>query len=633
MSGKLLAIAGLDRPVLAHGLRLALAAILAFSIAALFHVDNAFWAAMPVFVVSQPQRGLLLERAVLRVLGSVAGVAAGLGIIQVSGNPTGMLALLGVWVALSAFLVHMLRGVHSYGPLMAGISASVVVLPALFHPEDAFALALARGECQLIGVLCVTAVTAFFTAPSQREAFYSEVRGIAAEVLRVAGMMLDGRETARAEQALFRAMAGVQQRAALVTAASPEGYRRLHHIEALLVQALGVLGAARLAVQMEPEKARALAAQLGALADGLGERTDPAESLARLEAGLPDLAADVRKLLRADAVFDADPRAADARPFACRAEAFAPHRDERRALLAACLAGAATFAAGWAGYLLGWSEVVLTALGICTFSMILGSMPRPRLMAPVMLRGVLAGVAMALVYRFLLQPHVETVPQLILSVIPFALVGSLVRASPRHAGWGLDLNMCFWLGSQARLPAVTDTAVILGEGAALAAAILIVAGGIWLLPEPMGQRARNAAAAIRRAIARIAGGGGTADLERTRARTARHFLRLALEVEHVLDLAETRGGSFCAVLGLGRTLARMRGLLAEGPLAAVERAALEAALKAVETLCLSPEQLADALAALTRGLPEGETKRLLRAAGRSLADGRALIGIGLRHAA
>lgn len=629
MLDKFLQGAGLDRHAIAHGLRLALAAVLAFSIASIFHVDNAFWAAMPVFVVTQPRRGLVFERAVFRIIGSIAGIAAGLGILKTGGGPWEMMALLGLWVAVNAFLVHMLRGVHGYGAMLSGISASIVVLPSLFHPETAFALAVSRAECTLIGVLCVTLVVGLFTPPSERDAFYEEVRNVAIEALRVAGLILGGNRADAAEDGLFRTMADVQRRGALVSAASPEGYRRLHHVEALLVHAMGVLGAARLVAGIQGERARAIAPLLPALAEARQDEALRQSLMAQIEEQAADLAADVRALLAADAVFDADARSADVRSFGSKATWLAPHRDERMAAFVALLAGGATGVAGYIGYLLGWPAAALAALGICTFSMIFGSMPRPKAMVPVLLKGVLSGVAMALVYRFLVQPHVETVPQLILSVAPFALFGSLVRASPKHAGWGIDLNMCFWLGSQAKLPAVTDTTTILAEAAALAFAIVFVTTAVRLLPEPVRQRARNAAQAIGRNLARIAAGPGAVPVEKIQSRSTRHFLRLALELESAIDLAERTKGGFGAVLALGRALARMHALLGEGALSAREQAVLKEALAAVADMSEPLPQLAARIAERANGLPEGEAARLLRSASAALEDSRALLNIGL----
>lgn len=172
MTARLGSFLGLDRAGLAHALRLAFAAWLAYALAAVLHVENAFWAAMPIWVVSQPARGLLLERGLFRVVGTLLGAAAGFTVLQLDSGPFAALGLLGVWVALQAGLTHLLRGVHAYGATMAGMTAAVVVLPALLRPEHAADLAMARVECTLIGVVMATLVTGFWTPEAPRQEFY-----------------------------------------------------------------------------------------------------------------------------------------------------------------------------------------------------------------------------------------------------------------------------------------------------------------------------------------------------------------------------------------------------------------------------------------------------------------------------
>jgi uncharacterized membrane protein YccC len=48
MTTQLALLLGLDRAALAHGLRLAFAAWLAYAIASILQVGNAYWAAMPI---------------------------------------------------------------------------------------------------------------------------------------------------------------------------------------------------------------------------------------------------------------------------------------------------------------------------------------------------------------------------------------------------------------------------------------------------------------------------------------------------------------------------------------------------------------------------------------------------------
>ena len=143
----------IDRPVLVRALVLALSAWVAFAIATLVHVQNAYWAAMPVWVVAQASRGVLLERALFRVVGTLLGAAVGFAILHVPVDPYVQFALLGLWVAVNGGLTHVLRGVHGYGALLAGITAAIVVVPSVLAPGASLELATARVECTLIGVL------------------------------------------------------------------------------------------------------------------------------------------------------------------------------------------------------------------------------------------------------------------------------------------------------------------------------------------------------------------------------------------------------------------------------------------------------------------------------------------------
>ena len=222
---------GLDRAAVGYGLRLAFAAWLAFAIAASLHVEHAFWAAMPIWVVAQSSRGLLLERAVLRVIGTLVGAAAGFGILHVPVPLMAQLGLLAAWVAVCAALTHILRGVHSYGALLSGMTAGVVVIPSLLAPTQSLALAVARVECTLIGVVVVTLVTGLFTPKSRRQAFYEHVRKLAGDAVAFAADVASGAsiESGDAqERRILAEISDVDASARMVSAGSIEGYRNGH---------------------------------------------------------------------------------------------------------------------------------------------------------------------------------------------------------------------------------------------------------------------------------------------------------------------------------------------------------------------------------------------------------------------
>ncbi|HEY9280311.1 MAG TPA: FUSC family protein, partial [Eoetvoesiella sp.] len=236
---------GLDRPAVGYALALFLAATLAFGIASQLHVQNAYWAAMPIWVVAQAQRGLMVERAVFRVVGTLVGSAAGFAILTLLHEPFLALAILCVWIALTAGLTHMLRRANSYAALMAGITAAVVVLPSLLSAKHSLELAVARVECTLIGVVVVTIVTGLVTPNSQRDAFYGRVRLLAAEVVSYVAHVLQRNEHDESEQRILAEITEVEAAADMALAGSIEGYRRIRHVNAFVAASLALMAAAQ----------------------------------------------------------------------------------------------------------------------------------------------------------------------------------------------------------------------------------------------------------------------------------------------------------------------------------------------------------------------------------------------------
>lgn len=63
----------LNRAGIKKAMLLALSAWLAFILAVILKVDNPYWAAMSVWVIAQSTRGVLVERAIYRVIGTLIG--------------------------------------------------------------------------------------------------------------------------------------------------------------------------------------------------------------------------------------------------------------------------------------------------------------------------------------------------------------------------------------------------------------------------------------------------------------------------------------------------------------------------------------------------------------------------------
>lgn len=598
---------GLDRAGVAHALRLAFAAWLAFAIASFLHVGNAYWAAMPIWVVSQSAKGLLLERGFFRVVGTLLGAAIGFGILQLDIAPYFAFALLGLWVALNATLIHLLRGVHGYGAMMAGMTAAIVILPSILHPDQGVQIATARVECTLIGVIVVTLVTGFWTPHAPRQDFYHRVRLLTKDALGFLAAMPPEDETAR-ERQILQEMSAIQASASLVTAGSLEGYRRLHHVHTLIVAALNVMAAAQASKQRQRRNGSAAGISAG--------DADP-----RLSEAL-------NRLMLADKVFETEPKAAEGQSFASKASYLAPHHDGVRASEAGLIAGAATFAASALGYASGWPAGELTALGVCIFSMVLGAQPIPRIVAPIILKGVSAGVAVALLYRLIIQPHVTTVPDLLLSVAPFILLGGLARASKKTVGPALDANMCFLLASQAVLPAITDRIVILNEAVALMLAAGVVTCGFMLLPPRPDRRAARAAKAITADLLRLTRLRRPLDPAQRMTGATRQILRLSLHLEKATQLENQPGWSLLGALNLGDAIGRLHLFMARPDADEAARQVLVDALAALPRMCQDPIEIAGRLEEQADAVADAEAGDILRDAAAALRASSTLLMYG-----
>lgn len=563
-----MSLPSLDRRLVLRALVLALSAWVAFAIATLVHVQNAYWAAMPVWVVAQASRGVLIERALFRVLGTLLGAAAGFAMLQVPVHPYGQFALLSLWVALNGGLTHLLRGVHGYGALLAGITAAIVVIPAVLAPGASLDLATARVECTLIGVVVATVITGLATPKSPSQVFFSHIRRLSADAAAYAAEVLRRGAPAMGEEKrrILTEISEIEASSRLILAGSFEGYRRLHEVDSLVVASLEVMSGA-VALGAKPSEGERLAGEwaqhLDRAADQLRAGANPLPGSGPIPKGsqpeLVRLDSALARILEANAALGRPlPGASTLRPFRRRLAVLAPHREWLQAGRTAVASGAATFLAAAVAHGSGSRLAVQAAVGVCIFSLVLGSLALPQHIAPKLLAGVVSGAALAVLYRVFIQPSLVSTSGLLLSMVPFLLLGGIVRAHPRTAIAGVDVNMCFLLASQAGTAIVVSPMEAVGGSAALAFAACLVAGNYILMPRSMVRQADEAVGVIRRDLLRMVESEPGDALEDWRARGSRQILRLSLHLGRSKDLGERWPKGILAVLNLGHAIQRLR---------------------------------------------------------------------------
>lgn len=632
---------GLDRPAVGYALTLFVAATTAYTAACLLQIPNAYWAVMPIWVVAQPQRGVLLERAFFRVLGTLLGAGFGFGILQLLEQPFMVLAVLSLWVAVNSGLTHILRKVHSYIALMTGITAAVVVLPSLLLPGHSSEIALARVECTLIGVVMVTVITGLFTPNVQRNLFYVRVRKLAGDAVEHVANLLQSGEQDASERRILAEIAEVEAAASLVVAGSLDGYRRSRHVNAFIAASLALMAEG----QMLSQRRARNNGELDFLPDLLSDFADQLRLGKHQEGvhmGLEKLIANARlantrlafvleQLIAAEAALFSD--GDNQQPAMAKAKTtiigLAPHYEWVLARRTGLVSGSATFAAGALGLLYGKMEGELAALGVCIFSMILGSMPKPQVIAPEMLKGAMGGAVLAIFYRFTIQPHVATVPQLILSVAPFMLIGAFARVGHKTALPAIDANMCFLLASQAVLPAIPGApAQILGGAAALILAAILVTGSFILLPRDPVVLASDAAQDIVNDLRRLGFGASRVTVAEWRPRALRQILRLMLHLGRARNLREMAPRGILAALNFGNAIIDIQSLSARPDLSTLSSRTLEHALGLLSDFASAPSDNASKLLTLAGRVDEPVVVTALQDAAYALQQGAALFEMG-----
>src|SRR6266545_2493751 len=136
------------------------ASLLALYIAFWAGLDDPRWAFLTVFVVSQPDSGLVLAKSFYRILGTIAGVLFTIALVfGLAQYGELFLAAVALWIGLCTFAAGALRNFASYGFLLAGFSVAVVGIPAAVNPDQAFPILLARFTEVILGIVCASLVS------------------------------------------------------------------------------------------------------------------------------------------------------------------------------------------------------------------------------------------------------------------------------------------------------------------------------------------------------------------------------------------------------------------------------------------------------------------------------------------
>src|SRR5271166_5625516 len=136
------------------------AALIALFISFWLALDEPYWSLLTVFIVAQPDSGLVLAKGFYRLCGTAVGIlvttALVFGLAQYGEL---FIASLAAWIGVCAFAARARRNFFSYGFQLAGYTAAIVGIPAALNTDAAYTVIVARATEITLGIACMGLVS------------------------------------------------------------------------------------------------------------------------------------------------------------------------------------------------------------------------------------------------------------------------------------------------------------------------------------------------------------------------------------------------------------------------------------------------------------------------------------------
>jgi uncharacterized membrane protein YccC len=486
------------------------AAFLALWIAYRFDIDNARSAMLTVFIVAQPQSGLVLAKSFYRIVGTLFGLVVTIAFLHWFAQARDLYAIaVTLWIGLCVAGAAYFRGFRSYGFLLAGYTTCLIGFPAVQTPQLIFPIALSRASDVLIGILCagvvsdlvlpqqlsrtiVTVVRARFRDFLQftRHALRGELSdaeleerqhhfvedALALETLRAAAYFENPEVRVRDQRlrlfnvefmAASTAMHGLhrwmermrrEQRNAVLDAMAP-----LYRLLSVVLQRDGQPpataaeardAAPRLAVLLPKLKQHA---QTAADRVGQADRLDFAcatDLLQRFAAALHDYTEAYGSL--------ATPGARTPR----RAPAFTPHVDPLAAAIVGLRAMVALSIVTLFWIRTAWPDGPFAALIAAVVCALFAQSPQPTAAVRQMGTGFVCGFLAMIPYDLIVLPQLDGFAMLTASLTPILMLSCWMMTQPRVAGIGTGFNLMFVISSVPANGAANDVVAAINGGLA-----------------------------------------------------------------------------------------------------------------------------------------------------------------------
>ncbi|RWU22481.1 fusaric acid resistance protein [Pseudomonas alkylphenolica] len=171
---------------------------LALWLALRWGLEQPAWALMTAFIVAQPLSGMVLQKGLARLLGTLVGTVMSVVFMGMfAQTPWLFLLALALWLALCTACSTLLRSAWAYSFVLAGYTVAIIALPAVDHPLLVFDQAVARCTEICLGIVCATATSALLWPMRVEQQLGGQARQAWSSGLQAASATLTGEQQAR----------------------------------------------------------------------------------------------------------------------------------------------------------------------------------------------------------------------------------------------------------------------------------------------------------------------------------------------------------------------------------------------------------------------------------------------------
>lgn len=651
-----------DRLVWTYIFKMALAALLALGIGMLLDLESPRTAMTTVFIVMQPQSGMILAKSFYRIIGTLIGTAAVFVFVALfAQTPELFLLCTAIWIGLCTAGSAHNRNFRSYGFVLSGYTVALIGIPAVVHPALTFDSVVTRVTELSLGILCAAMVSSLVFPQRTAPNLVRIIRGRFSAFVDLIGGTLAGkvdRKQLEATNARFisdiigleaiRSSAvfedpDVRLRSGRLTRMNSEFMALSTRVHALhqLMNRLHANHADTVITAIEPyfKEVTPLLTRSGG--EPVMSATDAAESAIKLDQfkkELPKRMRQTRATLPEDnaiALLDFDTASEllyrvieELHAYTLTYASLVQRSHEREqwdksyapktSLFTAAVAGTRAaivlllLSAFWIAS--GWPSGDFAALNAAAFCAITSAAPDPARTTRNMSFGVIAAIIIGYFYVFHIYPHLDGFLLLATALLPLLLFAVYLTTRPAWAGFGMGICIFFpFLAVPDNLSSF-NAATYLNESVALMGSLLVTTVAFMiLLPPANAWVVRHMEKKLRKQVVQACSGKLNDLAGRFESGTRDLMHQISVLTASQPDLKQSALGWMFATLEVGHAIIELR-----QELASIRR----------ETPDLLPPAAYQALADIRRTIPalfDAPTAQTLAAAMTATNDAIAVV--------